>query len=280
MKINCSINGRAISPQNARISIFDNSLFYADGLFETLLAVNNRVVFLDEHLRRLEKGAKLIRLNLPVSTKVIADWIEREATRNQSPVKKIRLTITAGESAFWRGKKSKPKIIIIVTDYKIPTNPFSLTISPFRVDERLPFRNIKTLAFIIEMTSRKAAYMKGFDDAILLNRSGHVAEATSANLFWVKNNRLYTPPLSSGCLEGMTRRHVLKSAKRIGLKTIEKKARLEEVLKADEIFISSSLKLIVPIVKIKTDRIHKYKTGNLTLKLQGLLRRQIFEEEK
>ncbi|SYZ73359.1 putative branched-chain-amino-acid aminotransferase [Candidatus Zixiibacteriota bacterium] len=280
MQINCSINGRAISPNRASIPIFDNSLFYADGLFETLLAVKNRVVFLNEHLKRLEKGAKLIRLRLPVSTETISTWIIHEVGKNPSPVTKIRLTVTAGDSAFWRSRASLPRIIIIVTDYKIPTGSFSLTVSPFRVDETLPFRNIKTLAFIIEMTSRKTAYMKGFDDAILLNRSGHVAEATSANIFWMKNGRLYTPPLSSGCLEGMTRRHILKLARETGLKTLEKKAHLNEVLEADEIFISSSLKLIVPVTKIKADKMHHYDIGGLTLKLQSLLKHMIFSGEE
>ena len=280
MKINCSIDGKSVSPDKANISIFDNSLFYADGLFETILAVEDRPIFLKEHLVRLEKGAEMIHLSLPVGISTVRHWVEREVKRNSAHVKKIRLTVTSGESGFWRGKPGRPRIIIIATDHVIPEGPFRLTISPFRVDDHLPFRNVKTLAFVIEMTLRKLAYMKRFDDAILLNRSGHVAEATSANLFWVKKRHLYTSPLSSGCLDGMTRRHILQIAQSNRIPVSEKNVPLSELLGADEIFITSSLKLIIPVTEIKSDRKHLFKSGETTAFLRDQLRSFVLENRK
>ena len=276
MRINCFIDGREVAGNRAKISVFDNSLFYADGLFETLLAIDKRVVFLDGHLKRLEKGARLIGLRLPVSLPTLKRWIISAAKKNTAPIKKIRLTVTAGETAFWAGKATKPKVIIIVTEYTLPERTYRLTVSPFRIIENSPFRNVKTLSFVIEMTSRKRAYKSKYDDAILVNRAGFVAEATSANIFWVKKGKLYTPPLNAGCLEGMTRRHILALARKNGMPVYEKNIRLEDFLKGDEIFITSSLKLILPVTTVKSDKIFRFQVGKVTARLQELLKKLIF----
>ncbi|PKK83787.1 MAG: hypothetical protein CVT49_06520 [candidate division Zixibacteria bacterium HGW-Zixibacteria-1] len=271
MKINCSINGKAVPNSRAKISVFDNSLFYADGLFETLLAIGDKVIFLDDHLDRLEKGAALIGINLPVTRDKIRQWINAANLKNSAPVKKVRVTVTAGDSAFWAGKRTDPRIIVIVTEYEIPTQPFRLTVSPFRVDQHSPFRNVKTLSFIIEMTSRKRAYSESFDDGILLNRKGNVAEATSANLFWVKDGVLFTTPLTAGCLEGMTRKHIIELAKTDKIPIKIKDIKLADFLKSDEIFVTSSLKLILPVISITADKKFTYKAGLITNKMKARL---------
>ena len=86
MRINCSINGKAVLKSQAGISVFDNSLFYAEGLFETFLALGDRVIFLDNHLDRLEKGANLINLKLPCSRESIGRWISSTNRKNQSKI--------------------------------------------------------------------------------------------------------------------------------------------------------------------------------------------------
>ena len=271
MKIVCFIDGKKVTKSEAKISVFDNSLFYADGLFETFMAFDDNIIFLNDHFNRLKKGAKLIDLKIPVSEKKLIEWLNRANKANPASTKKIRLTITAGESAFWAGKPSRPRVIIIVTDYKQPTKPFRLTVSPYRIDPASPFRNVKTLSFIIEMTSRKHAYSSKFDDAILISRDGYIAETTSANIFWVKKDTLYTPPLEAGCLEGMVRKHIIEIAKSNDIPIIEKISGLSTLLKADEIFVSSSLKLIIPVKSITADKVYRYKTGVLTNKLRSLL---------
>ena len=260
------------------MSVFDNSLFYADGLFETFLAVKDRIVFMEDHLNRLEKGAKLINIKIPVDRKTIIRWLNSANKKNNSEIKKIRLTVTSGDSAFWAGRSSLPRIIIIVTEYSLPRNNFRLTVSPYRIDQGSPFRNVKTLSFVVEMTSRKNAYAGKFDDAILLTRNGYVAETTSANLFWVKNGVLYTTPCRSGCLEGMTRKHIIELAYKNDVPFREKMVRLSEVLKADEIFVTSSIKLIIPVSSVTYKMVYRYRTGKLAMILRSRLKSQIFKE--
>lgn len=275
MKIVCFIDGKKVTKSNAKISVFDNSLFYADGLFETFMAFGDNIIFLKDHLKRLKKGADLINLKIPVSDKTLEKWLTRANDANRAPIKKIRLTITAGESSFWAGKPGRPRVIIIVTDYKMPTAPFRLTVSPYRIDQASPFRNVKTLSFIIEMTSRKQAYSSKYDDAILLSRDGYIAETTSANIFWVKKGTLYTPPLEAGCLEGMIRKHIIEIAGLNNIPIVEKSSRLSTFLKADEIFVSSSLKLIIPVTAITHNKAYHYKHGPLTKKLNKILLKYI-----
>lgn len=271
MKINCSINGRAVPKDKAKISVFDNSLFYADGLFETFLAIDNHVIFLDDHIDRMEKGASLIGLDFPCSRDELKRWIINTVKKNRAPIKKVRATITSGDSAFWAGKKSKSRVIVIATEFELFKKPFRLTLAPFRVDQDNPFRKVKTLSFIIEMTSRKRAYASKFDDGILLNRKGNVAETTSANIFWVKKGRLYTTPVSAGCLDGMARKRILKLAKENNITITIKDIQFKDFLRVDEIFLTSSLKLIAPVSSITVDKLHKYKTGPITKKLKELL---------
>ena len=177
MKINCSIDGKVLPASKALVSIFDNALFYADGLFETFLAVNDRAIFLEDHLERFENGARLININIPVSRKKLSQWINDSIALNPAPVKKVRVTLTAGDSRFWSGRKQKPRLLIIVAEHRLPNKPFRLNVSPYVVDERSPFRRVKTLSFVLEMSSRKLAYIDGFDDAILLNHKGNVADS-------------------------------------------------------------------------------------------------------
>lgn len=278
MKINCSIDGKVLPASKALVSIFDNALFYADGLFETFLAVNDRAIFLEDHLERFENGARLININIPVSRKKLSQWINDSIALNPAPVKKVRVTLTAGDSRFWSGRKQKPRLLIIVAEHRLPNKPFRLNVSPYVVDERSPFRRVKTLSFVLEMSSRKLAYIDGFDDAILLNHKGNVAETSSANIFWVENNELFTPPLSAGCLEGMTRRHILTLASDEGIRVREKNINLKNLLKSEEIFICSSIKLVLPVTHIFHDKIgYDFSAGELTARIQRLLRELIFQ---
>jgi len=130
----------------------------------------------------------------------------------------------------------------------------------------------------LEMAARKLAYSAGFDDAILLNHKNHVAETSSANIFWIKNCELFTSPLTAGCLEGMTRRHILHIARNAGIKASERNTDLKSLLNADEIFISSSIKLILPVTHIYHDNVgYDFAAGETTVLLQRLLKNEIFK---
>lgn len=191
-------------------------------------------------------------------------------------VKKIRLTVTSGESARWVGVSGKPQVALIVAPHELPPKPFKLHVSEFKVDQKSVFRIIKTLSYAIHAVALKQAKAAGCDDALMLNQAGQIAEVTSANVYWVKSGKIYTPPIGSGCLEGVTRKVVLAESKRLGFSIIEKNGTLQTLLDADEVFISSSLKLVVGVSHIKIGkRNHVIAAGPVTELFSNYFRRMI-----
>lgn len=260
-----SINGRLVRRGSDKISVFDNSLLYAEGLFETCLAVGSRVIFLNEHLSRLLRGAKIIGLKIPVSRKRLAEWIDAATAAHRDRIKKVRLTVTSGEAARWVGRQGAPQVIVSVAPHTVPTRPFRLHLSEFRVDQQSVFRHIKTISYAIHAAALRQAISRRCDDALLLNEKGEIAEVTSANIFWVRRGRIFTPPLSSGCLDGVTRRKVIALAARDGLSVVERNIRLERLATVDELFICSSLKLVVGVDSVRAGRRkYKFSSGPVT----------------
>lgn len=249
-----TINGRFVEKTKARVSVFDNSLLYAEGLFETFLAVDDRPVFVDEHLDRLYRGAETIGLTIPADRDRLVEWMRRTLRRHPSRIKKLRLTVTAGESARWLGRQGKPQVILSAAPHQMPTEPFRLLVSDFKVDHLSEFRQVKTISYAINAAALREAHKRGYDDALLLNQRGNVAEVTSANIFWIEDGRIHTPPCSAGCLEGVTRRIVLREARGLGMAITETKCPMTCLEATEEVFISSSLKLIIPVGEIRHGR--------------------------
>jgi len=269
LKTVTTINGRFVGREQAHVSVFDNSLLYAEGLFETFLAIDDRVIFVKEHLRRLYRGAKVIGLDIPVSPEKLTGWMHKTARAHPDRITKLRLTITAGEAARWVGRQGKPQVILSASPHSMPVRPSRLQVSRFRVDHKSVFRRIKTLSYAIHAAALSQAKKSGCDDALMINQDGRVAEVTSANVFRVKRGRIYTPPISSGCLEGVTRKIVIREACRLGLTIVEQDFSLPQLLDSDEVFISSSLKLVVGVSTIKQGlRIHRLPTGEVTARLE------------
>ena len=244
------INGRPVESERACISVLDNALLYGEGLFETFLCIDDRLIFREGHLRRLYRGARVTGMKIPVKRDTLIEWLTRAVRRHPDRVKKLRLTVSSGESARWAGKQGTPQVIMTVSSHELPEEPFKLHVSSFRIDQDSVFRRIKTISYGIHAAALRLARQNHCDDALMLNETGKVAEATSANIFWVRKGRVYTPPISSGCLEGVTREFTCREARRLGIEVTEKNETLEQMLTADEVFLSSSLKLVIGVARV------------------------------
>ncbi|KAA3634104.1 MAG: hypothetical protein DWP97_07775 [Calditrichaeota bacterium] len=270
LKTVTTINGKFVKRGDDKISVFDNSLLYAEGLFETFLAVENEIVFLKEHLNRLYKGAKVMGLKIPVDKSTLQEWMLKTVDKHPDRIKKLRLTLTSGEAARWVGVQGQQQVILSASPHTMPTKPFRLHVSEFRVDQNSVFRRIKTLSYAIHAVALSQAKKMKCDDALLLNEKNHVAEVTSANIFWLSQGKIYTPPIDAGCLEGITRSLVFKISKKLKLPIIEKNCTLKTLLKADEIFISSSLKLVIPVSEILFEnKLHKLPRGKVSQQIRS-----------
>lgn len=271
-----TINGKRVSNAQARISVFDNSLLYAEGLFETFLACDNRVLFLKPHLDRLYKGAEVIDLKPPVGRRQLGVWMKRTLEAHPDRINKLRLTVTSGEAARWTGIPGQPQVILSAAPHTLPRLPFRIKVSDFRVDQDSEFRRIKTISYAVHAAALKRAQLDGFDDALMLNKKGQVAEITSANIFWCRRGRIYTPPITAGCLEGVTRQIIMREAAKLGLRVVEKNESLAQLVEADEIFLSSSLKLALGISEIAHGRRrYLFEPGEITHTLADRISRLV-----
>ena len=250
-KIVTSINGRLVTGKEARISVYDNSLLYAEGLFETFLAIDDRLAFPREHFMRLRKGAKLLSLNLPASESKSEMWLKTTAMAHPARLKRLRLTITGGESAVWTGQRGNSQVICSAVEHKFDNSPLKLYAPESKIDERLVFNRIKTISYGAKAAALREAQKNKCDDALLINGSGNISELTSANIFWTKKNKIYTPPVTAGCLEGVTRKLILSEARKNRWQIIEKNCSLKELKSAGEDFSSSSLRLVRAVGEIR-----------------------------
>ena len=250
-KIVTSINGRIVSGKEARISVYDNSLLYAEGLFETFLAIDDRLAFSKEHFIRLRKGARLLGLKLSTPESKLEMWLKKTARAHPARLKRLRLTVTGGESVVWTGKRGSSQVICSAIEHQFDNSPLKLYAPESKIDESLVFNRIKTISYCAKAAALREAQKNKCDDALLINNSGNISELTSANIFWTKNNKIYTPPVTAGCLEGVTRKLILSEARKNRWQIIEKNCSLKELKSAGEVFSSSSLRLVRAVGEIR-----------------------------
>ena len=260
-----SINGCIVTGKEARISVYDNSLLYAEGLFETFLAIDGRLAFPKDHFIRLRNGAGLLGLRLTASENKLEMWLKNTARAHPARLTRLRLTITSGESAVWTGKRGRSQVICSAVEHRFDNRPLKLYAPESKIDASLSFNRIKTISYGAKVAALREAQNKNCDDALLINNSGNISELTSANIFWTKKNRIYTPSLKAGCLEGVTRKLILREAKKNRWQIIEKDCSLKELKSAYEVFSSSSVRLVRPIGEIRAKNFKaKFEVGPMS----------------
>jgi len=266
------INGQRVDYRKASISVFDYTLHCAIGLFESVLAVDDRLILLDEHLRRMETGCQRLGIKFNYNRNRIATILKKAVSEHPARVKKTKTLLTYGYSPLWPGNRPSPKTIIIVTDHRLEFKKQKLMVSPMIISSANPMRGVKTVNFMTEWMSQKRAHEAGYHQGIVVNQRGQIAETGSANLFMVRGGQLFTPALDIGGLPGTIRYQILKLAKANNIPCHEIKLTPQDLIDAEELFTTSSFKLVWPVVELKTDRIHRFLPGRLSRALFNRLK--------
>jgi len=270
------INGRLYEKQDAKISVFDHGLLYGDGVFEGVRVYNRLIFKLKEHLDRLYESAHSIMLKIPLGKEEFKQAIIRTLKINNFSDAYLRIIVTRGEGDLGldprkcRGRES----VIIIAD-KIALYPAQLykegmniiTVSTTRNAHEALNPQIKSLNYLNNIMAKIEATNSGYEEALMLNDQGYVAECTGDNIFISKNNELYTPPECMGALSGVTRETVLKIAQKTKIITHEHVFTRHELYIADECFLTGTAAEIIPVVKVDGRVIGRGKPGELTLKL-------------
>jgi branched-subunit amino acid aminotransferase/4-amino-4-deoxychorismate lyase len=224
-----------VSPQI--IEAFTPGIFKAKGVFETMQGQKGEALDTALHLKRLRAGLKILGIKTPsINPSVLKEVLRR----NHQARGRVRLIV-------WRAGK-QTHVLAAALPYKIPTKKIyrvCLIKTNRSANDRLA--DLKSLDYELFARANTQARAQGFDEALLLNRSGIIFEASRANIFWIKDKILYTPPLSSGCLNGITRQQVIKHAKNLKISVKERNLTPEILKKSDAAFLTNSLIGIKPI---------------------------------
>ena len=269
------IDGKFYDEKNAKISVFDHGLLYGDGVFEGIRAYNGRVFKLREHADRLFYSAKAILLKIPMSHKAICDSVLGTCRRNKIRNGYIRLVVTRGSGTLGLdpNRCKKPQVIIIAATIQLyPKTIYErgleiVTVSTTRNHVNAVNPAIKSLNYLNNILAKIEANNAGCMEAIMLNSQGFVTECTGDNIFILNGGKLYTPPLSSGALHGITRGVAIDLAKDMGIEMAEPNLTRYDLFNADECFITGTAAEVVPVVKIDQRVIGSGRPGPVTKKV-------------
>jgi len=275
------INGKLYDKSEAKISVFDHGLLYGDGVFEGIRSYNRLVFKLTEHIERLYESAKSIMLTIPMSKEGLSAAVLSTLRANKLDNGYIRLVVTRGEGDLGLDprKCTGKGTVIIITD-KIVLYPEELYRKGMKIITVPTVRNlpeavnpqIKSLNYLNNILAKIEAAHCGFNEAIMLDSLGYVAECTGDNIFIVKNGKLYTPPQCMGSLRGITRDTVLDIARAQKIPAHEHVITRHEVFISDECFLTGTAAEIIPVVEVDGRVIGSGAPGKLTLSLMKKFR--------
>ncbi len=275
------LDGKLVSEDEAKISVFDHGLLYGDGVFEGIRLYGGKIFRLEQHLNRLFASAKAIMLQVPMAKKQLVEACCETCRANKLRDGYIRLVVTRGVGYLGLNpfKCKNPTVFIIASTIELyPEEVYRkgsnlITAATQRTNSAAVSPSIKSLNYLNNILAKIEAVNAGTVEAIMLNSSGHVAECTGDNIFIVRNGKLETPPISAGALNGITRGVVFELAAKMGIPVIEPDLTRYDLVTADECFLTGTAAEIVPVATIDGRPVGTGKPGTLTLKLTAEFRK-------
>lgn len=256
------LNGDFVRKEDANISVFDRGFLYGDGLFETMRAYSGRVFMLDEHLYRLFDSADQLGIPLKKDKGGLKSAIDRLMDLNRLSDAHIRLTVSRGihRGTLTFNDNYDPTIVIIAKDLSpYPEEYYAhgvrVIIGSIRQNSFSPLSCHKSLSYFNNILAKEEARVNGVFEAILLNSEGEIAEGATSNIFTVRSECIYTPPVSSHILPGVTRKAVLDVAPQLKLRVAEKRITPDELFISDEVFLTNSIMEVMPVVEVNGNKI-------------------------
>ena len=269
------IDGKYYPKSQAKISVYDHGLLYGDGVFEGIRAYNGVVFKLREHIDRLYRSARVIMLEIPLTKEEMINAVLETLRKNNLHDAYIRLVVTrgVGDLGLDPRKCPKPTVIIITDVIKLHSKEAkergirALIVWVKRDPVDATSHEVKSLNYMNSILGKIEANVAGFDEAICLDKNGHISEGIAENIFIVKNGKIITPPTSTGALVGITRDVIMKLAEKLGYKAVEANITPTDLFTADEAFFTGTAAEVVPIVEVNKRKIGEGKPGPITKRL-------------
>jgi aminodeoxychorismate lyase len=248
----CFVNGRFVSAEDAVISPLDRGFLYGDGLFETLRVYEGIPFLWPEHWQRLVQGLAFLKITNRWSSQELFGVIVELLTRNVMKEGLCRITVSRGCGSRGYSPKGANEPTLVITLHPLAGRPEGLRLhtSTFQLPSQDALSLYKTSNKLRQVLARAEADEAGADEALLCNSTGQLVEASSANLFWVRKEQVYTAPVLKEILPGVTRAHVLRLCARLGIPVVECAAFPHELFEADGVFLTSSALEISPAISL------------------------------
>src|SRR5437867_871781 len=287
MAATVNVNGQVFDQEHAVVSVFDHGFLYGEGVYETLRTYNGQPFLFDRHMRRLRKSAEMLTLGVPITNAEI-DARFRETARaagfGDSPAHEayIRILVTrgVGELSYDPAACPTPSVVVIVKPHVAP--PAEVFERGVKVALVEIVRNhpgsvsplIKSNNLLNNALAMQEAVRRGGFEGVMRNYRGELAECTQSNLFIVKSGAALTPPIDAGLLPGITREFLFEVGREAGTSVREAVLRDADLFGADESFLTSTTREVVPIVQVDDRKIGAGIPGPVTLALLDGYRRK------
>lgn len=271
-------NDSLIPIEKARLSPGQAGLICGYGLFTTLRIARGEAFAYERHWRRLEKDAGIIHLPMPYSGAKVRLQLHEVIRGNRVSEGCARIYLVQNNVGSWHSDEPHPAVDLIITTADMPSyrEPARLTLREHGRHAASALCSVKTISWLDNAWAAAESVREGFDEVVLLNERGEVAECTSANIFAVKDGKVFTPPLNSGCLEGVTRSILFEIAPEAGVALVQQSLRPEDLYAADEVFISSTNRNVLSVGEIAGHRVAT-PSSSLTKRLNELFSAYVTE---
>lgn len=267
------LNHSFVEKEKACIPIDDRGFLLGDGLFETMRAYQGKVILFKSHYHRLVNSLGRVGLTPSLSLNCFQSMIQELLYLNKLDHQEaaIRVTVTRGSGPRGLTPPALPDCLWLATASPFSpsaSRPVSAMVSTIRKNEFSPSASLKSLCYLDHVLAKQEAIRSGFEEAVLLNTRLLIAEATAANIFLVKNNTVYTPPVSDGILPGITRENVIDLCGHMNIPLAEQSLPENQLFEAEEIFLTNALSGIYAVHTIQDFSPGKGKPGQVTQHLQ------------
>jgi len=276
------LNDKLVDIDKACISVTDSGFLYGAGLFETMRSHNGVVFALADHMDRLFVSAGVLSINNPYDREYIAEAINKVLSANKLTDARLRLTLTNGPMAESEEQRQSTLLITAAKFRPYPPEYYKkgvmVVLCPFKQNPIDPASGRKTTSYFSRMIALNLAHQKKAAEAIWFTLDNRLAEGCISNVFLVKDSKLYTPPINTPVLPGVARKTVCLLAKQNSIELTEKDLSIDDLLGADEIFLTNVIMQVMPIMKVENHTVGDGRVGDVTKELQTCFDQLVISE--
>jgi branched-chain amino acid aminotransferase len=263
-------NNQVLPVEQVRLSPGQAGLLNGWGLFTTVRIYDGIPFAFERHWKRLERDSVRTHCPFPFQEATVRGQLGELLRANKVREGAARIYAIYNQVGFWRSDENFPKVDLLLTSADLPSyhEPARLGLREHGRHAASPLAGVKVLSWLDNVWNYYEAQQAGFDEVVLLNERGEVAECTTANIFCANRGRVTTPPLTAGCLQGITRSVLLEIGATAGVPVVEGTLRPEDLYAADEVFISSTNRSMLGVGEVNGHKIEAA-PGAITLKLEA-----------